>query len=467
VYTLGWDEKLLVGASYEYTILGPNGEKTEGILSDFSILRDGKVVESVRAKEKYVRYFTNPWKVDLEARFALPNGCIQTIKKSLQVYSRSLVVVGDMSLNFSSESLSALLSTNNVLLIQKTYQWKLGESTTAPDIWNTIEKSSIVVVSARDTLEFFSEAAKLQRAKQVDFGAKEIYIISDYSKAFLSKVIAAPLSKLGAKRAYLISEADLYGLAASLSIGTDTTSLKSIQWQELSYEKNDRVYSLDGLLGMLAYSGFSYELIGFLLATCVAIIILNFLKQVVGFNVFGIYYPLLFAITIAVLGFSGALVFLVTGFFSIYLINMFSKRFHLLLHAKRSLLLWTYVFLLLLALGVDNFFEFHLVQYSVFENALIVFPLLITVILAEKIFQEDINLFERTGFFDVMQYAAIIFVAYIAIENQTIRYFLISYPDSIIVFILGNIAIGRYTWLQLVEYVRFMPLLRRLDTEEE
>jgi hypothetical protein len=90
---------------------------------------------------------------------------------------------------------------------------------------------------------------------------------------------------------------------------------------------------------MLAYSGFSYELIGFLLATCVAIIILNFLKQVVGFNVFGIYYPLLFAITIAVLGFSGALVFLVTGFFSIYLINMFSKRFHLLLHAKRSLLL--------------------------------------------------------------------------------------------------------------------------------
>jgi uncharacterized membrane protein YcaP (DUF421 family) len=98
-----------------------------------------------------------------------------------------------------------------------------------------------------------------------------------------------------------------------------------------------------------------------------------------------------------------------------------------------------------LALGVDNFFEFHLVQYSVFENALIVFPLLITVILAEKIFQEDINLFERTGFFDVMQYAAIIFVAYIAIENQTIRYFLISYPDSIIVFILGNIAIGRYT----------------------
>jgi hypothetical protein len=84
-------------------------------------------------------------------------------------------------------------------------------------------------VSARDTLEFFSEAAKLQRAKQVDFGAKEIYIISDYSKAFLSKVIAAPLSKLGAKRAYLISEADLYGLAASLSIGTDTTSLKSIQ----------------------------------------------------------------------------------------------------------------------------------------------------------------------------------------------------------------------------------------------
>lgn len=341
----------------------------------------------------------------------------------------------------------------------------MGDTPSAPDIWNAIEKSGILVVGTRDTLEFFSEAAKLQRAKPIDFSSKEIYIISNYSKAFLSKVIAAPLSKLGAKKAYLISEADLYGLAASLSVGTGG-DFNPVQSQELSYEKNTRVYSLDGLLGMLTYSGFSYELIGFLLATCVAIIILNFLKQVIGFNVFGIYYPLLFAITIAVLGVSGAFVFLVTGFVSIYLINRFSKRLHLLLHAKRSLLLGLYIFLLLLAIWVDNFFEFHLVQYSVFENALIVFPLLITVILAEKIFQEDINLFERSGFFDVMQYAAIIFIAYIVIENQTLRYFLISYPDSIIIFILGNIVIWRYTGLQIVEYVRFMPLLRKLDTEE-
>ena len=162
--------------------------------------------------------------------------------------------------------------------------------------------------------------------------------------------------------------------------------------QEISYEKSKTIYSLSSFLEFLAYSGFSYQLLAFLLSITFVVLILNILKQMIGFNVFGIYYPILFAITITSLGIS-AFIFIVIAFLSILIVNTFSKKIHLLLHAKRSLLISLYIALFLFILGIDNFFELSLINYTIFDNPLIIFPLFVTVILADKIFQEDINMF--------------------------------------------------------------------------
>jgi hypothetical protein len=213
--------------------------------------------------------------------------------------------------------------------------------------------------------------------------------------------------------------------------------------EELSYEKTKTVYSLSGLLGYLAYAGFSYQLLAFLLSITFVVLILNFLKQIVGLNVFGIYYPVLFAITISLLGIS-AFVFIAIGFFSILLVNAFSKKIHLLLHAKRSLLISLYILLFLFILGMDNIFELSLIRYTVFDNPFIIFPLFITIILADKIFQEDINIFSKSGLSDILQYSVVTGIVYFIIEYTTLQYFLISYPDSIILIVFLNIIVGRY-----------------------
>ena len=168
------------------------------------------------------------------------------------------------------------------------------------------------------------------------------------------------------------------------------------------------------------------------------------MKQVIGFSVFGIYYPILFAITIVALGFSGAFIFILIGFFSITLVNLFTKRVHLLLHAKRALLISLYILLFLLVLGIDNYFELSLIRYTLFDNSLIIFPFFVTIVLADKVFQDDIDIFSRYGLYDALQYAIITGIVYGLFEYKTLQYFLISYPDVIILVVFLNILVGRY-----------------------
>ena len=191
------------------------------------------------------------------------------------------------------------------------------------------------------------------------------------------------------------------------------------------------------------------------------------MKQVIGFSVFGIYYPILFAITIVALGFSGALIFILIGFFSITLVNLFTKRVHLLLHAKRALLISLYILLFLLVLGIDNYFELSLIRYTLFDNTLIIFPFFVTIVLADKVFQDDIDIFSRYGLYDALQYAIITGIVYGLFEYKTLQYFLISYPDVIILVVFLNILVGRYVGLQVFEYFRFSSVLRKIDEEEE
>ncbi len=464
IFLLEWPSEVKVDSTHEYQIVSTgsgNVDFSSGVV--YTLRRDKKVVETIRDREKYLRYFTTPWIVSLEANIWWSfQGCEWNIEKEIRVYASIFTYIWTERKGVDT-GIRDIFEKNNILYKNYTQKNSLSQAENAIDIWNDIDQSDILVVWGTDVLWFFSDIVKLQKTKELNFSKKQIYIISEYSRSFLSKVIAFPLSQLWAKKVVLISEDQLYVL---LTRAATTKESEYDIWQVLSYEKSKKIYSLSGFLEFLAYSGFSYQLIAFLLSLTLVVLVLNFLKQVVWFNVFGIYYPILFAITISSLWLS-ALLFIGIGFIAITLVNIFSKRVHLLLHAKRSLLISLYIALFLFILWVDNFFELSIIRYSIFDNVLIIFPLFITIILADKIFQEDIKLFSPSGLLDVFQYAIITFIIYQMVEYKTLQYFLISYPDIIILVVFLNILVGRYMWLQLFEYFRFSPLLRKLNEEEE
>ncbi|NDK19336.1 hypothetical protein GW819_00680 [Candidatus Gracilibacteria bacterium] len=461
-YQLVGPSQVKVGSSHEYFIATGSGKDiSENII--YTLKRDGITVETIKDREKYLRYFTIPGEITIEANIVnAPILCEGKITKKVRVYGSTLMYIGD-DLSLLKTGMADILKKNDVLLessVDKTILLQNDESQT---VWNSIDQSDTLVIGSQDILGFFSNIVKFQKIKPVNFTKKKIYIISSFSKPFLSKVIASSLSQIGATRVFLISENQFYSIITRLSTGEkEDVSIG----EELSYEKGNTVYSLSGFVEFLAYAGFSYQLLAILLSVTFIVLVLNFLKQIVGFNVFGIYYPVLFALVAVSLGFSTAFMFISIGFISIIIINVFSKRVHLLLHAKRALLISIYILFLLLVLGVDNFFELSFIDYSIFDNPLVIFPLFIAIILSDKVFQEDINMFGKSGIMDVLQYGIITFVIYKLFEYKTLQYFLVSYPDIIILVVLLNILVGRYMGLQVFEYFRFAPLLRKLDEEE-
>lgn len=462
IYSINWPEQVKIGSTHEYYLTLWSGSNFSGTVI-YTLIRDKKLVETIKDREKYLRYFTTPWEVTLEARIHTnENICEWVIIKKIRVYESMLTYIGSKRL-WVETGIKDIFEKKNILYKSYIDMINISTSEVNQDIWSSIDQSDIFIIWSSDILGFFSDIVKLQKAKQVSFSKKKIYVISDFSRSLLSKVLASSLSQIWATKVFLISEDQFYGLITRVSSWWET---ESWVWQKISYEKSNTVYSLSSFLEFLAYAGFSYQLLAFLLSITFVVLILNILKQVIGFNVFGIYYPILFAITVSSLGIS-AFIFIVIAFLSIFIVNSFARKVHLLLHAKRALLISLYIALFLFILGIDNFFELSLINYVIFDNPLIIFPLFITIILADKIFQEDINMLGRSWFMDIVQYGIITFVIYELIEYKALQYFLISYPDIIILVVFLNILVGRYMWLQLFEYFRFSPLLRKLNEEEE
>ena len=85
---------------------------------------------------------------------------------------------------------------------------------------------------------------------------------------------------------------------------------------------------------------------------------------------------------------------------------------------------------------------------------------------ADKIFHEDINIWSRSGLVLFVQFILISLVTYLILSSTGLQQFLISYPDTLFLILIFNFIIGRYTGLQLLEYIRFTPLLKKLQEEE-
>ncbi|MBP9779223.1 hypothetical protein KBD33_01200 [Candidatus Gracilibacteria bacterium] len=462
LYSIEGPEQVKLDSTHEYQIVstGTGNLEFSGSVV-YTLRRDKKVVETIRERSKYLRYFTIAGKPTLEAKIEPAEGnCEGILRKDIRVYESVFTYIGNDKIS-SDTGVVDIFERNDILYKTFSDQVKLSQSEKATEVWESIKESDTLVVGSADILGFFSDIARLQKMNQLNFSNKRIYIVSDFSRSFLSKVIASPLSQIAASKVFLISSDQFYGLITRISSDEREVNIG----QELSYEKSKKVYSLSGFLEFLAYSGFSYQLLAFLLSITFVVLVLNILKQIVGFNVFGIYYPILFAITVSLLGVS-AIIFILIGFFSILCVNFFSHKIHLLLHAKRALLISLYIALFLFILGIDNYFEWSFIDYEIFDNSLIIFPLFIAIILADKIFQEDIHIFGKSGILDIAQYGIITFAIYWLLEYTTLQYFLISYPDIIILVVFLNILVGRYTGLQLFEYFRFSPLLRKLNEEE-
>jgi PKD repeat protein len=218
---------------------------------------------------------------------------------------------------------------------------------------------------------------------------------------------------------------------------------------------------LSNLTTYFVANGISQNVIYLLLAVPFIVFVIAFLRQFVGIAAFGVYAPLMLALSFLVLGLQfGFLVFLVVMLVS-YLIRLFFERVELLYIPKVSLLLSVLALSFFLVLGLAVHFN------SSVNLTLAIFPMLVMATLSEKFLSAQSMAGIKSALITAGETILVALLGYSLVTWGWLEGTILSMPEIILLPMLGIIWLGRFTGLRLTEYFKFRTLFHEETHEEE
>lgn len=211
------------------------------------------------------------------------------------------------------------------------------------------------------------------------------------------------------------------------------------------------------IVNFFVQEGVPLETVYLLLMLPVIATIVAFSRQIIGIKAFGIYTPSI--ITFAFLAFGekglkyGVAIFLAVlgvGILSRYLLRPF--RLLYLPRVAITLSIISLTILGILALGAS------LKRTGL--AAVDIFPLLIMITLTEKFVATQIEQGSKTALILAFETLVISVIGFFVLSQAWLRDFFLHYPWAILLTLLINIGLGKWTGLRLIELIRFRAILR-------
>ncbi|MCD6422256.1 hypothetical protein J7L13_02835 [bacterium] len=222
------------------------------------------------------------------------------------------------------------------------------------------------------------------------------------------------------------------------------------------------------LFGFLAYQGNlhrwleqavalggDYKTFLWLLLFPWVVTVITFARQVIGLKTFGIYIPSVLAVALFAIGLRFGLLFLVVAFAVGTAIRYLLSGWRILDLPRRALVMigvaLTIIFILLWSLKKGYF----LAQLA----PVAVFPVLIIIVASERFITSQLRLpFWKAVSYSLQTLIAVIGAVFL-IRWSVVQNFTWQYPEIVVLLMLANFALGRYTGLRLTEFWRFRKLI--------
>lgn len=309
---------------------------------------------------------------------------------------------------------------------------------------------------------------KLHVTDNLNLQDKTIYLVTNSNKFFLKRMLAKYIKPIDITTIYTLSDDKLLNFLSTLSLGKITNHENYITPFSLSFQESPKYLAISYLVDRLIYHGFPVELITMFLVLSFGTLLISIFRQIVGFSVFGIYSPLLFAVSMSILWVQFSLALLGIWLLTKLFMRIFTKRVYLLHNAKSALLIILYFVLLLFFFWINTAFWLHWIDINMLTNSYIIFPMIFIILVSDKVFNEGFKLFSAGRRVAFSEFIIVSFAVYGLFYRTGLKHLLLAFPELLILIFFLNIAVWRFTGLQLLEYFRFMPLLKNSSwTEEE
>ncbi len=331
-----------------------------------------------------------------------------------------------------------------------------------------IKKSEKIIINTNNFDVLFQLLSRTNNLEELNLKQKEIYFITNTNKFFLKRMLAKYIKNIGVEKIYTIPKDEILNFLSTLSLNKITNQEVYITPFSLTFQETPKLLLISYLVDNLISNGFPIDLIGILLILAISALVVSIFRQVIWFSVFWIYSPILFALSMAVLWVQTSLWLLFTWFIAKIITSLFCKRIYLLHNAKTTFLIMLYFLIIITVIGLDNVFKTNFVSLNIFTTMFSLFPIVFIIIVTDKVFNDGFKTFTRWRRVSFAEFLIVSFSVRGLINRSSLKHVLLSYPESIIIILILNIIVGRFTGLQVLEYLRFMPLIKRhLDSEEE
>ncbi len=213
---------------------------------------------------------------------------------------------------------------------------------------------------------------------------------------------------------------------------------------------------MNQIVELALYSGIPLDTVVLVLMLPVIVTVIAFFRQVIGIKAFGIYTPAI--ITFAFLATQqlryGIIIF-ITVIAVGTLARFILKPFRLLYLPRVAIMITTVSISILILLIIGGYFNrTGLASVSIF-------PIIIMITLVEKFVATQIEKGGRTAIILASETLFISVIGYYIASWGALINFLLKYPWVVLLTIVANIFLGKWTGLRLTEYFRFRQIMNR------
>lgn len=286
---------------------------------------------------------------------------------------------------------------------------------------------------------------------------KNIVTISNADTKLAKKIIWS-ISRDSVHPTYIINDDVFRELSLLRRIGDRETAQSKIT---SSVQANDQStwFGFNAFVDTLLFQGIPLPVVANIITLVAITLLLIFTRQVVWLNVFSIYYPILGAITLPLIGKKLFILFFVIALLSHRTTHLLSRKLHILIHAKIGVYLTVYSILTITGLRAMSMSDLALNRdytQNIGTRATLI-GFFVIAIIGQKVFQTKKNI--RKHITEIITYGVIIIPLSWMLTSINIQYRMITHTRIVFVAIVLALLLGRFTGMKLLEYRRFGKLL--------
>jgi hypothetical protein len=307
----------------------------------------------------------------------------------------------------------------------------------------------------------------LMRARETDPEAittenQTVVVVTDRSLDTAARTMRGPFSVLHPERIVVTRKEAINPL---ISAADSDAFIVDLEQRDIDFSIVDeqsvavRPWNLlSSLVNYMLSHGVSSQILILLLTLPIIATIIAFLKQVIGITTFGLYTPSIVALSFLALGWRVGLVFLLFILITGYGTRTLLRRWRILYVPKVAIILTVVSFTLLLLLGLSATFDITFTRDTIFV-------LLIMSTLAESFLNVQREEGLRSAILGVGETILASLLCVFIVSWAALQSFVLAYPEVVLLTIVIDALLGRFTGLRLVEYFRFREVFKHLQEE--